>query len=334
MKRNGIITLIIGMCLVLTVTFFISGTAPVQAATTLKVGTGPVGGNWFPLGAVVATIINENIPELRAAPTLGGGGTNLKALNRGTQDLSLTIATTNAAAWEGKPPFEKKYRDARSVFNTYINAIHAYTPQYTGITKVEDLKGKKVSAGKKGYTQEAVWGLILKEYGIEDQRSFFGRVEYLGYAEAANLMKDKHLDCYMIGTLPPSAPFLEVDTFTPVTVFTCSPEVQKKMIDKYPGITYTTIPGGIYKGLPNDLKTIGYPCVFACRKGLPEDMVYQITKAFWEHHQDTWKVNPNFKPQVKPENAIAGLALPLHPGAYKYYKEKGYDIPDKIKPID
>ena len=106
------------------------------------------------------------------------------------------------------------------------------------------------------------------------------------------------------------------------------------MIAKYPGITYTTIPGGLYRGLPNDLKTIGYPCTFSCRKGLPVDMVYNIVKVFWENYKQTWKINPNFKPQIKPENAIKGLALPLHPGAYKYYKEKGYDILDSIKPID
>ena len=111
MKKKGLLAVIVGICLVLTVTFFICGAVPAKAATTLKVGTGPVGGNWFPLGAVVATIINENMEGVRAAPTLGGGGTNLKALNRGTQDLSLTIATTNASAWAGKPPFKKKYRD-------------------------------------------------------------------------------------------------------------------------------------------------------------------------------------------------------------------------------
>jgi TRAP-type uncharacterized transport system substrate-binding protein len=70
------------------------------------------------------------------------------------------------------------------------------------------------------------------------------------------------------------------------------------------------------------------------RKGLPEDIVYQVVKTFWDNYKLTWKVNPNFKAYIKPENAIASLALPLHPGAYKYYKEKGYKIPKHLMPID
>jgi TRAP-type uncharacterized transport system substrate-binding protein len=106
------------------------------------------------------------------------------------------------------------------------------------------------------------------------------------------------------------------------------------MIEKYPGIGPAVIEGGIYKNYPETLKTIGFPCVFATRKGLSADIVYRITKVFWENYKQTWKVNPNFEPQIKPENAIAGMALPLHLGAYKYYKEKGYTIPKHLMPID
>lgn len=303
------------------------------AAMTLKVGTGPVGGNWFPLGAVVCAIINEKVEGVRAAPTLGGGTSNLIALDAGTQDFSLTIGMTNANAWEGTPPFKKQYRNARSVFNTYINTIHAYTPAYTGIKTVEDCKGKRVTpGGKKGFTGEVMWSLILKEYGISYKE--FSKVELVGYDEGANLMKDKHLDAYMILTFAPSAPFLEIDTFTPLHVFTASPEIQKRMIEKYPGFGKTIVPGGIYKNLPKDLETIGSPCVFACRKGLPADVIYSITKAFWENYKQTWKISPGFNKFIKPENALEGLALPLHPGAFKYYKEKGYTIPKRLMPID
>jgi len=307
-------------------------TSLVWAEIILKVGTGPVGGNWFPLGAVLSTIVNEKVEGVRAAPTLGGGTSNLKALNAGTQDFSLTIGMTNANAWAGNPPFKKKYRNARSVFNTYINTIHAYTPAHTGIKTVEDCKGKRISPGKKGFTGEVMWNLILKEYGITYKD--FSKVELVGYDEGAKLMKDKHLDVYMILTFAPSAPFLEVDAFTPITVFTCSPAIQKRMIEKYPGFGKTIVPGGIYKNLPNDLETIGSPCVFACRKDLPEDVIYKITKAFWENYKLTWKINPGFNKFIKPENALEGLALPLHPGAFKYYNEKGYKIPKKLMPVD
>jgi TRAP-type uncharacterized transport system substrate-binding protein len=106
------------------------------------------------------------------------------------------------------------------------------------------------------------------------------------------------------------------------------------MVEKGIGFGYSVLPGGFYKNYPNALDSIGYPTVLSARKDLPEDAIYKITKAFWENYQETWKINPNFENYIKPENAISGLALPLHKGAYKYYKEKGYQIPKHLMPID
>ncbi len=340
MTRKKLLILLGSVCLALMlVAMACAAPAPAPGPTpteemTLKVGTGPVGGNWFPLGAVLSTIINEQVEGVRAAPTLGGGESNMKALDSGAQDFSLTISMTNAAAWAGAPPYEKKYQGMRDCFNTYFNTIHAYTSADTGIKTVEDSVGKRVTPGKAGMTGETMWRLILEEYGLswDDFNTQMG----LDYSEGANLMKDKHLDVYYILTFAPSAPFLEMDVFSPIQVFTASPEIQKIMVEKYNGFGYTKVPGGIYKGLPEDLPTIGSACCFSCRKGLPEDVVYNITKAFWENenYKRTWQINPGFKDFITPENALDGLALPLHPGAYRYYKEKGYEIPEKNMPID
>jgi TRAP transporter TAXI family solute receptor len=339
-RKKRLLVLLGSVCLALMLVVpLLAACAPAapEAPTemTLKLGTGPVGGNWFPLGAVLSTLINEKVEGVRAAPTLGGGTSNMKALNEGTMDIGLTIGMTNAQAWAGDPPFEKQWRDARSMFNTYINTIHAYSLAESGIKTVEDTVGKRVTPGKMGYTGEVMWRLILEEYGLSWEDDFES-VVMVGYDEGATLMKDKHLDVYFILTFAPSAPFLELDAFSPIEVFAPSTEIQDIMIDKYPGFGKTIVPGGIYKNLPNDLTTIGSPCVWACRKGLPEDVVYRITKTFWEeeNYQRNWACNPGFSKFILPENALVGLALPLHPGAYKYYKEKGYDIPEKIMPID
>ncbi|MBA7669105.1 hypothetical protein ES703_77233 [subsurface metagenome] len=341
MKRKKLLVLLGSVCLILVLAAipFMMACAPAAPGApkeiTLKVGTGPVGGNWFPLGAVLSTIINEKVEGVRAAPTLGGGTANMKALNEGTQDLSLTIGMTNAQAWAGDPPFEKQWRDARSCFNTYINTIHAYALAESGIKTVEDTAGKNVTPGKMGFTGEVMWRLILEEYGLSWEDDF-AEVTMVGYSEGATLMKDKHLDVYFILTFAPSAPFLELDAFSTVEVFAPSPEIQDIMIEKYPGFSKTKIPGGIYKNHPDDIQTFATPCIFACSKGLSEDVIYRIVKAWWEEdsYQRSWAVNPGFSKFILPENALVGLALPLHPGAYKYYKEAGYTIPDAIMPID
>lgn len=331
-KRSLKLALLVSICFIVGLTGMAFMPTSLSAGVILKVGTGPVGGNWFPLGAVLSTIVNEKVEGVRAAPTLGGGTSNMKALNAGTQDFSLTIGITNANAWEGKAPFKKKYRNIRSAFNTYINIFHVNTRAETGIRKFEDLKGKRVSPGKKGFTGEVLTRFVLKEYGMSYKD--FAEVTLVGYSEGGNLMRDKHLDAYSLITMPPSAAFVELDTFSPVYIFSASPEVIDRMIKKYPGLIKIQLPGGIYRGRPEPLDTFGTPCVFATRKDLPTDVVYGVTKAFWENYKRSWKLNPNFKDYIRPENALSGLAIPLHPGAYKYYKEAGYNIPKKLMPID
>jgi TRAP transporter TAXI family solute receptor len=318
------------LCLVLTgISIF---PQPARGEMILKVATGAIGGNWFPLGAVVCTIINEKIEGVKAAPTLGGGVSNLKALNAGKQDLSITNSITDDKAWNGEPPFEKKYRNVRGAWMIYPEISHIFVTKESGIQKVEDLKGKRVSPMYKGATGNVVAGLILKEYGMSFKD--FSKTVLIAYSGGADLMKDKHLDAYMITTMAPSAPFLDVCTFMPTRIIAASPEVIKRLIEKYPAFTEVQIPGGTYPGNPDPLNTFGYKCGFTARKDLPDDLVYKITKEFWTNYKVTHKVNPSFSRYIKPENALKGMVLPLHAGAYKYYKEAGYEIPKKLMPID
>lgn len=284
--------------------------------------------------ALVMPLVAACAPAAPEAPTLGGGVANLKGLNEGTQDIGLTQGLSDALGWAGEAPFEKQYRDARSMFVTYPNIFHGYALKKSGIKTLEDAIGKRISAGKKGFTSELMWGILMKELGITYDD--FTKVELVGYNEGATLMKDGHLDFYWLVTFPPSAPFLEVDAFSPVEVIVPSPEVVARIVENYPGFVTAKIAGGIYREIPNDLTTVATPCGFSARKDLPEDVVYKIVKAWWEdeNYQRSWAVNPGFKDFIKPENALAGLAMPLHLGAYKYYKEKGYDIPEALMPID
>lgn len=303
-----------------------------RADITLKVATGAIGGNWFPLGAVVCTVINEKIEGVKAAPTLGGGVSNLKALDAGKQDISITNSVTDEKAWKGEAPFDKKYRNVRGVWMIYPEISHIFVSAESGIKKVEDLKGKRVSPMYKGATGHVVAEMILKEYGMKFED--FSKVVLIAYSGGADLMKDKHLDAYMITTMAPSAPFLDVCTFMPTRVIAASQGVVERLLQKYPAFTKVRIPGKVYPGNPDPIETFGYMCGFTARKDLPSDLVYKITKEFWTNHKLTHKVNPSFAHYIKPENALKGMVLPLHPGAYRYYKEAGYEVPKQLMPID
>jgi TRAP transporter TAXI family solute receptor len=206
----------------------------------VSIGTGPVGGNWFPLAAVVSTIINENVEGVRAAPTLGGAVANLNQLHSGDLEIGMTNAPTDVDGWEGREPFEKEMREARGMWMCYPEIHHVFALKDSGITSHEDLKGKKVSPMYKGSTGYVMNQRILGEYGMTTDD--FGQTELIDYSGGAELLKDKHIDAYMINTMAPSAPFIDACTFREVVIFGPNAEVRKALVEKYPDLTELTIP--------------------------------------------------------------------------------------------
>jgi hypothetical protein len=311
----------------------VTGCAAGAEELIVNIGTGAVGGNWFPMGATVASIINENLDDVRAAPTVGGAVANLKRVNAGEElQIAITNAPTDVNGWNGNPPFEREYRNCRGMWMNYPEINHIFTLAEANIAGVPDLKGKRVSPMYEGSTGYVINQRVLEQYGMS--LDDFSKVDLIHYSGGADLMRDKHLDAYMINTMPPSAPFLDVCTFTDVVVLGHPKDMVDSLCAKYPDFIPITIPAGTYPGNPDPIDTFGYMCGFTCHKDLPEDAIYRIVKAYWENYETVLKVNPSFPTFISPDNALSGMVLPLHTGAYKYYKEAGYQVPDKIMPID
>jgi TRAP transporter TAXI family solute receptor len=334
-RKKRLLTLIGSVCLalMLAVPLVVACAPKAEEKLVLTLGTGAVGGSWFPMGAVVASIINENVEGIRIAPTVGGAVSNLKKVDAGEElQMAITNAPTDMNGWNGQAPFERQYRNARGLWMNYPEIGHIYTLAEANIKSVADLKGKRVSPMYEGSTGFVINQRVLAEYGmtIDD----FAKCELIHYSGGADLMKDKHLDAYMINTMPPNAAFLDVCTFTDVVVLGHPADIVAKLCQKYPDFIPVTIPAGAYPGNPDPIDTYGYMCGFTCNKELPEDFIYQVVSNYWPNYESVLKVNPGFKDWIAPENALRGMVLPLHPGAYRYYKEQGYEIPDKIMPID
>jgi len=338
MTRKKLLILLGSVCLILVLAVlpFMTACAPAAPEApeeiVITIGTGPVGGSWFPFGAVVCTIINEHVEGVRAAPCLGGAVANAKACELGDQLIAMTNSPTDKNAWAGVAPFEKQHRNLRGLWMNYPEISHIFTLAEANIKSVSDLKGKRVSPMYEGSTGFVMNQRYLEEYGmtIED----FSKCTLIGYSGGADLLKDKHLDAYMINTMPPNAAFLDVCTFTEIHIIALDPDKINSLIAKDPSYIHVTIPGGTYPGNPDDIHTVGYKCGFTANKDLPEDVAYEVVKAFWANYEMVMHVNPSFPIYIIPENAFDGMVLPLHPGAYRYYKEQGYEIPDHIMPID
>ena len=291
----------------------------------LKLVAGTVGGTWFSGGSVMASIITEKVDGAQASPTIGGGVSNCRDIDANRAQIGYSYSGTALDAWEGRAPFDKPLRNLRYVGNQYIEPFHILALAEKGIKTLDDLKGRPFSPGKEGFTGKIIFDQLLKEANLSYDS--LGKATLVGFPDGALLMKDKHIDYYAILTMPPNSAFMDVDTFSPIDILQLPTDLIDRMVAKY-GMERWTIPAGAYSGVKKDVKTVGYSGGLYCNKDLSEDLVYRITKAMWDNYERFVEVAPaSFKSQIKLENALRGTVLPLHPGAYKFYKEKGMEIP-------
>ena len=190
------------------------------------------------------------------------------------------------------------------------------------IKTYHDLKGKRVSLGVKGGTAEIICDLVMKEgYGLTEETYDLYNIPP---SEAANGLKDGSLDAINVGGGIPSPVIMEMQATHPVRVLPVEPEIAEKIYENYPFMIPGVIPEGTHEGHPEvpavRTYTIGY-----VNKDLPEDLVYEMTKAIWENIDELAQVHVSQK-DLDPSmiKSVASLPVPLHPGAERYYKEKGW----------
>lgn len=315
---SGFIALGFGMAAV-------SGAAMAQGKQ-LTIATGGTGGVYYPLGGGFGSIIGKEMPGYTAtAEVTGGSVDNLKLVGSGRSDMGLSQVDAAWDAINGKGKFPSKL-PIQAIAVMYPNHMHVVTVDGTGITKVSDLKGKRVSTGSPGSATEVFAFRVLEAAGLDPEKDI--TKERLGVAESVNAIKDKKVDAFFwVGGLPTAA----------VTDLAATPNTKLKLIDfsdltgkmneKYgPLYAEATIPKATYGGMEADNKNITVWNIMAVNGSMPEDLAYNLTKLLLEKRDDLAQVHKealNVKPELQ-SNKRAGV--PFHPGALKYFKEKGINV--------
>jgi len=291
----------------------------------LRMASGPEGGSWYPLGSAMMSIIEKEL-KISSSNGPGGGEGNCKVVDSGRADLGWSYTHTTYNAYNGRGSFNKKYSNIRHLMSLYPGVFQVVVPKSSKIMSYADLKDKRIVPGKVGFTGTAIAELVLKAYGLtfDSIKKDGGSVSFVGYADAAALMKDGHSDCYMAVTSCPQATIIDLDFRPGVRFLPIPPEYQKKVQELEPGLMPTVIPQAAYKGLPADVPTVGTVTNIIVNKDVPDDVVYNIVKTLYAHWDDLKQVKKKAIEESLPEMALQGASIPVHPGAMKYYQEKGY----------
>jgi hypothetical protein len=296
-------------------------------AQNISIATGGTGGVYYPLGGGLAAVLSKYVPGMQAtAEVTGGSVANMQLLGTGKPYIAFTQADAAIDALKGEDKFAGKPIPVRTLAVLYPNRMHVVSIEGTGITKMADMKGKRVSTGSGGSATEVFAFRVIEAAGLDKDKDM--KRERLGVAESVNALKDRKIDAFFwVGGLPTAA----------VTDLANSPGVKIKMIDiaqlvpvmtKKHGNIYIkdVIPQRMYKGMEADNQAATVTNLLAVNANMDEKLAYTITKTLWEHRVDLVRVHAEAV-NIKPENQKAeASSIPWHPGAIKFFAEQGIKI--------
>jgi len=292
-----------------------------SAVERLSLATGGTAGTYYPIGSAIASIINKYVPGVEVtAESTGASVANLKMLRNKNVDMMLGAANTSFAGYQGLPPFDDKpVKNIRGIACLYPEVFQFIVLENSGLKTIYDLKGKKVAVGGAGSGTERTAKLVLEAHGltyddIDEQ--------FLKFGEAVTALKDRLIDCAIVGSGLPTSAVVDVSTTLDIAMLSVDEKVMKPFLADKPYLMLYNLPSGIYKGVDEEVLTAASPAILSCDESLSEETVYKITKALFEHTDELAAAHAQGK-NIKLETALSAMSVPLHPGAEKYYREVG-----------
>jgi TRAP transporter TAXI family solute receptor len=289
----------------------------------VNIATGGTGGTYYPLGGAMAKIFNEHIEGVTAnAQSTGASVENIGLVSSGETEVAFVQNDVTYYAWTGTESFadKDKITNIRGMAMLYPEVVQIIATKDSGIKSVEDLKGKKVAVGAPGSGTEVNARQILAEHNIT--YNDLGKADYLSFAEAADQLKDKQIDAAFVTAAVPTSAVTEVTQTADIVVVPVESSKISSLIEKYPFYTEVTIPANSYKGQTTDVITPAVMAMLVVPEDLDEDLVYNMTKQLFEQRQVIIDTHDRGN-DIKLETALAGMPIDVHPGAQRYYNEKG-----------
>lgn len=300
--------------------------------------TASTGGTYYPVGVALATLSKVKLAPKHhfslSAISSAGSGENVKLLNENEAQFAILQGLYGAWAWSGEGPYEKSGRQEqlRSVSMLWQNVEHFIVRSdlaKTGtVTDLNNLDGKKFSIGKKNSGTENSGRQIMKGLKIDPDKF---NLAYMGYGGSASALQNGTIDGMNtpagvpVGAVTQAFAALGKD----ISILSFTDEQIKEANGNYNLWTKYEIPANTYPGLDKPITTIAQPNFLAVREDISEEDVYQLTKAIYENLPFLQGIHKATKAMAI-EKAIAGLPVPLHPGAARYYKEMGIEIPSDL----
>ena len=294
--------------------------ASTGAAEFINVLTGGTSGVYYPLGVALSKIYGDEIEGVRTqVQATKASVENLNLLQQGRGEIAFSLGDSVKLAWEGntdagfKAPLDK----LRGIAAIYPNYIQIMASKESGIKTVADLKGKSLSVGAPKSGTELNARAILGAAGMSYDD--LGKTEYLPFAESVELMKNRQLDATLQSAGLGVSSFKDLATSLDVQMVAVPEEIATKLGAPY---IAATVPAGTYQGQDSDVQTVAVVNFLVTHSEVSDETAYQMTKQLFENIPALTAAHKAAE-NIRIEDALKGMPIPLHPGAERYYKEKG-----------
>jgi uncharacterized protein len=305
---------------------FLFGSAPLFAASSpkfLAIGTAGAGGAYYPIGIAMADIITNKVGVQTTAQITGGAIENNTLINNGSNDIAISIGFMSYFARNAMPPYKAKLENIAGLFSGLSKGVfQVVVAKNSPIKSIKDLKGKRVSLGPAGGGAITLFLQVIQSYGFNEKE--FQPV-YQSYEQSADALSDGNLDAILVHAAAPTPALIQLAaTKKPIRYLSIDETTLKELMKKYPYMIPITLGKEMYK-TEEPVKTFYTANVVIVRKELDTDLVYRITKALFENIEKIQTSHPSVK-ELDLDAAVQGMPIPYHPGALKYFAEKGLKI--------
>jgi hypothetical protein len=306
------------------------GLTPAAHAQELSIASGGTGGVYYPYGGGLAEVIGNHVEGYSASVEVTGASVeNMALIQRGDSDIALALADTVYQAFTGTGAFDgREIPEARALASIYPNAVQLVTLADSGITSLEDLRGKRVSVGAPGSGTELSAQVILAANGITYDDFDAQR---LNFNETADAIRDGDIVAGFWSVGPPTSSIMNLAATREISVIGLSDDEIAKAREAEPTFAPFTLRTGLYDGMAEAVQTISTPNVLVVHADMDEELAYNITKAMYENVAELIAIHPAAN-DTTIEFSVASTPIPFHPGALRYLEEMGAAIQDHQRP--
>lgn len=300
---------------------------PANAETFVTIGTGGQTGVYYQVGGSICRLVNRGTKDhdIKCTHTTGGSIANINGIRAGDLDLGVAQSDWQFHAYNGTAPDkfpDGKFEELRAVFSVHPEPFTVVARMDSGINTFDDLKGKRVNLGNPGSGARGTFEVVMKKLGWTTDD--FALTAELKSSEQAAALCDNKIDAIVFTVGHPAGTIKEATTSCEAKLINVNSDKIKELAGGADYYAMTTIPGGMYTGTPDEIETFGVGATFVASSKTSPEVVYQIVKAVFENFNRFKKMHPAFGNLKEADMIKNNLSAPLHDGAVKYYKEKGW----------